>query len=389
MNLITTNSVRLLVVLAALHLAACAKPAATSSASTTDAASVTPSRYLYVSSGVCYSGNGNTTFSNTTSSNIVYRINVDTGARDSVIADYNASPSSVGDSPVTVVDWDSTHVGVLVENSTTASLRRIEVVEKKLNGSRTTFTANTTALSAQLRGMVKLSDGSVLVSKGTAIEKITSSNVRLLKGANPWVNAPTGGTCGTTNTTLIPALTALPTTGKILMTHSAASNARALMISNAGYSTSADCLAAMTAPGANGWPVATAYDSVSKTLFVAYGGNALTDNLNAIYAYTVDETANTITGATEIYDSFEYGTTYPYLLYGISSMYYDESSKSLFVGTAINNSTTVANYAIEKLSFDSTKLAADRTHALSRSGALPFYSYGYDTKCVSSMMIAQ
>ena len=58
-----------------------------------DEADTSSSRYLYVASGACYSGGGNTAFSNTTSSNLVYRINLSTGAKDATIADYNSSPS--------------------------------------------------------------------------------------------------------------------------------------------------------------------------------------------------------------------------------------------------------------------------------------------------------
>lgn len=58
------------------------------------------SRFLYVASGSCYSGNGNTTFSNVTASNKVYRLNFESGDLDTVLADYNSSPAQPGDSPV-------------------------------------------------------------------------------------------------------------------------------------------------------------------------------------------------------------------------------------------------------------------------------------------------
>ena len=385
-----TTSARLLSLIFATSLLPACQKAATDTATSSSASSGSTSsstKYLYMATGSCYSGNGNTTFTNTTASNLVFRINATTGIRDTVIADYNASPSSPGDSPISIVNWDTDHLGVLVENTTTASLRRIEVVEKKLAGSRITLSANTTALSAQLRRMVKLADNSMLISKSTAIEKITASNIRLQSGANPWVSAP-GGSCAT-STTLISDMIALPNTGKIIFAHAAASQARIGMISSTGYSVAGDCLAAVTAPNASAFPVAMAYDSASSTLFVAYGGNAMTDNLNSIYAYTVNESAGTISAGTEIYDSFEYGSTYSYLLYGISSMYFDPATSQLYVATAVSNATTVANYAVEKLIFDSTKVAADRTHALTKATIAPFYSYGHDTKCITSMFIGE
>ena len=94
-------------------------------------ASSSSARYLYVTTGACYSGNGITTFTNTTSANQVYRINLDTGEKDLIIADYYSSPSNAGDSPVSIVNYDDDHILVLVENTTTTSLRRIELVEKK------------------------------------------------------------------------------------------------------------------------------------------------------------------------------------------------------------------------------------------------------------------
>jgi len=45
-------------------------------------------RFLYVASGTCYSGGGNITFTNTTASNLVYRINLSSGQRDMLIVSF-------------------------------------------------------------------------------------------------------------------------------------------------------------------------------------------------------------------------------------------------------------------------------------------------------------
>lgn len=364
-------------IFAGLIVCSCAQPPQSSLNTEAD------SRYLYVSSGACYSGGGNTTFSNTTSANVVYRINLDTGIRESIIADYNASPAQVGDSPVGLANVDSDSIYVLVENTTTTGARRIEKVEKS-SGNRTLFSNNTTALSAQLRDLNLLSNGDMLISKSTAIEKITSSNVRITQGANPFINAP-AAPCAT-STTLHSKMIAL-NNGNIVFLHAATSQNRFAIISSTGYAAAADCKAAQSAPNTSSFPVAAAYDGVNSKLIVAYAGSATTTDINSIYAYTVNESTNAVSGAQKIYDANLYPATYPYLLYGISEMVFDSSTSSLYVATAINTATTVASYAIEKFSYDATKIGSDNTHVLTRSGTTPFYPYGADTKCISSMVI--
>lgn len=343
-----------------------------------ESASAESARYLYVASGVCYSGN-NTTFSNTTSSNLIYRINLSTGAKDTTIADYFSSPANIGDSPASIVDADSDYIYALVENTTTTSLRRIERIEKKANGARSIFSNNTTALSAQVRNLLKLSNGDFAVSKSTAIEYLTSANVRL--GA-PYINA-TAAPCNT-STTLIPKVLSL-TNGKFVFLHAAAAQNRFGIFATTGGTT---CLAAQAAPAATAYPSAAFYDATNAKLVVAYAGNATTTDLNSIYVYSIDESSNAITGATKIYDASLYPGTYSYLLYGISEMVYDATSGSVYVATATTVATTVANYAIEKFTYDPAQLGVDNTKVLVRSGTTPFYQYGSDTKCISKMFIA-
>lgn len=54
---------------------------------------------------------------------------------------------------------------------------------------------------------------------------------------------------------------------------------------------------------------------------------------------------------------------------------------SPYVATAISNATTVVNYSIEKLSYDY------QTKRLTRALATPFYSFGNDSKCISSLVL--
>jgi hypothetical protein len=345
------------------------------------------SRYLYVASGACYSGGGNTAFSNTTSSNLVYRINLSTGERDATIADYNSSPSQAGDSPVGIASADSENLYVLVENTTTAGARRIERVAKALDGDRNLFSNNTTALSAQLRGMHLLSNGDFLISKSTAIEKITSANVRVLKGANPYVNAP-AAPCAT-STTLMSKVQTM-SNQFILFLHAATSQNRFGFVKAEGYGASGDCTPAQAAPNTASFPVASAYDAINSKLIVAYAGSSTATDINSIYAYSITETSSSITvgAANKIYDASLYPTTYPYLLYGVSSMVLDSTENKLYVATAINTSTTIVNYAIEKFSYDPAQIGVSNSSVLTRSGTMPFYDYGSDTKCIADMTIA-
>ncbi|OFZ30082.1 MAG: hypothetical protein A2622_09515 [Bdellovibrionales bacterium RIFCSPHIGHO2_01_FULL_40_29] len=345
------------------------------------------SRYLYVASGACYSGGGNTTFSNTTSSNVVYRIDLSTGEKDATIADYNSSPSQAGDSPVGIASIDSNDIYVLIEN-TTAGARRIEKVEKKSAGTRILFSNNTTALNVTLRGLHMLDGGDLLINKNTAIEKITSANVRVTKGASPYVNAP-AAPCAT-STTLMSKVSTL-SNQFIVFLHAATSQNRFGFVAPAGYGSAGDCTPAQAAPNAASFPVATAYDAVNSKLIVAYAGNTTNDNINSIYAYDITETISSVTvgAANKIYDANQYPTTYPYLLYGISEMVLDPADNSLYIATAINTTTTIANYAIEKFSYDPTQIGVSNSSVLTRSGPTPFYNYGGDTKCISDMTIAE
>lgn len=365
---------------AILICTSCAKPPE-------DEEETSSSRYLYVASGACYSGGGNTAFSNTTSSNLVYRINLSTGAKDATVADYNASPAQAGDSPVGIASIDSENLYVLVENTTTAGARRIERVAKAADGNRTLFSNNTTALSAQLRGMKLLSNGDFIISKSTAIEKITSANVRVLKGANPYVSAP-AAPCAT-STTLMSKVQTM-SNQFILFLHAATSQNRFGFVKAEGYGAAGDCTPAQAAPNTAAFPVASAYDAINSKLLVAYAGSSTATDINSIYAYNITETASSVTVGTanKIYDANLYPTTYPYLLYGVSSMVLDPTENKLYVATAINTSTTIVNYAIEKFSYDPTQIGVSNSSVLTRSGTTPFYDYGSDTKCIADMTIA-
>lgn len=342
-----------------------------------EAVQATSVRYLYVASGVCYSGS-NTTFSNATSSNVIYRLNLSTGSLDTTIADYYSTPSNPGDSPSSIADGDGNYLFALIENSTTPSLRRIEKIEKKYHGSRSIFSNNAAAFNSTVRNFVRLQNGDFAISKSTAIEYFTSSNVRI---GTPYISA-TLGACAT-STTLISKILSLPS-GKFVFLHAGASQNRIGIFAATGGNT---CLSAQAAPTANAFPTAAFYDAANSKLVVAYAGNSTATDLNSIYVYTVDESSGTISSPEKIYDASLYPASYAYLLYGISEMTYDPATGSVYIATATSTAATVANYAIEKFTYNASQVGVDNTKVLTRSGSAPFLQYGNDTKCISKMFI--
>lgn len=344
-----------------------------------DSASTTTGRYLYLATGLCYSGNGITTFSATTASNVVMKLDTTTGQRE-ILADYNSAPASSGDTPVAVVDWDTDNLLVLVQNGTSG---RIESLPRK-GGNRSNFGLNpgpATVLATTPRGMVKTPDNGLLILRTGFIEKVNASGIRV--GA-PYVNSSINAACGTTNS-FFSSLTVSPNDGRIIATHAAASPAnRIISLPSTGLATS--CVATAS-PQTTTFPVATAFDKTNNKVFVAFASSTSTVDQNSIAVYDYDSATGNVSNRQVIYDSFLYPATYNYLLFGISAMTYDDTTKTLYVSTAISNAATVVNYAIEKFSYDATKIGTANSTVLTRSGTLPFYNYGIDTKCVSSMVV--
>jgi hypothetical protein len=345
-----------------------------------DSAATTPSQYLYVASGTCFSGVGNTTFTNLTASNLVYRINPGTGQRDTVIADYSAQPSSTGDSPTGLASIDSANLAVLVENATTTSLRRIEKISKSSAGSRQTFSNNTTALSTPVRNLMASATGDFFVTRTTGIELLTSANVRI--GA-PYIN-PSVIPCASSNTSLTKFFP-FGSSGKYVFLHAAGGQNRVGIFASAGGTT---CASGQNSPTAAASPTAAFYDSVNQMLIVAYAGNTTATDVNSIYAYSINETTGAFSSPQKIYDSANYPGTQPYLLYGISDMAFDAASNTVYIATAISTATTVVNYAIEKFTYNPSLIGTTNLSVLTRVGTTPFYPYGVDTKCVSQMILA-
>lgn len=368
-----------MVLTATIAIGGCAKPPSDEAASQTPTTTPepepeTPPRYLYVASGLCQSGQ-NTTFTATTASNVVYRVNLSTAERDSnsFIADYNEVPASFGDTPVSIVPFDANHLLVMVEK---VGARRIEKVERKNNGVRTTFTADTAALANTLTALAPTVGGSYLAARLNGTAKISSTGVTQQASFSV---SNVGGSCGTANAKYSSIKST--TFGHMLFVNSVASNNRLGIVRNSGTS----CLAGTNAPQAGAYPTVLEYITGANQVIVAYSGNTSLNDINSLYVYDVTEDATTasLTNPTQIYDAFEYPGTYPFLLYGISAMTYDPVEGALYVATSITANATLSNYnyVIEKFTYNPT------TKTLTRVGNQPFYNYGGDTKCISSMFV--
>lgn len=351
------------------------EPAATSPAM--------PDSYLYVSSGICYSGAGNTTYTGTTSSNVVYRINTSTGVRDSVLFDYNEA--SNGDSPVGIANADDNTIYVLVENSITTTNRRIEKLAKNGSGSRTNFISNNpnyTPVNGVMKKLVSSSDGGLFIirNSGTpasAIEKVGSDGVRI---GTPFITNAMTGACGASNT-FQDVLNV--SNGKVIVASGLASNNRFSLVPSTGYGS---CLAGQSAPNANSYPTAMVYVNSASQLIVAYAGNSVAADINSIYVYDINESSNTISNATKIYDASTHPVASYGNLYGISSMAFDSNTNTLYIAASTGLTTTITNhnYAIEKFNYN----PGTKTLTRATSGT-PFFTSGFETKCISSMILAK
>jgi hypothetical protein len=324
----------------------------------TDALNAAPSssgNYLYVASGACYGGGVTTSNPSYT----VAKYNLADGSFNSLVVDYNSF--SPGDIPMGVVDYNSTEILVLIENP---AGRRIDVVEKAGNNAVSTYLTNSTALNSVMRGMFRLANGCLLVSKTTAIEDFASSKARILQGANPYVSAP-AGSCAT-STTLISSVAALPN-GKIIYAHAGATpNNKFGVISSTGYASASDCLGAQTAPNTLALPTSVVVHEDGTTLFVGYGSTTAASN--AVYSYTVNPTTGAITNPVAAFTDFT-------VVNGISAMAEDPSTGNVYVANATNTANTIEQFT-------------SSNGVLTRVGSAPFIPSTVYSRCVSSMMIS-
>lgn len=355
--------------LALILAVACGK---SSNDSAEDIIAAAAPRYLYVASGLCQAG-ANTTFTSTSASQIVYRVNTSTGARDMTLADYNV----VAESPVGLVDFDNGNILVAVEK---AGARRIEKVEKKVNGARSNFNTDTVALANVLLGMARRPDGGLYVSRTNGVALISNSGTTQVSS---YIAGTSGNaTCGTANTKYSAVLST--SQGHLVYLNSKANDNKVSIVRSGPT-----CLAGTTPANAAAVMTTAVWIPGAKQIIAAVSNTTTTADQNALYVYDVTEDATTASmgAATKIYDLNLYPGTYPFQLYAVSAMAYDEADNSLYIATsnqvAANIPTAGALYQIEKFKYDST------AKTLTRVGSVPFYPPSVDTKCISSMIVAK
>lgn len=354
-----------------LAVVACSKPTVSDSSSSSTTPTPTPNntKYLYVSSGACYVGNLTATQTTAnTGSGLIEKIDLTTGQPVGMpVVDYNQR--QIGDWPASLVDYDSNYFLALVENS---GARRVEKISKSTGDS--IFYYYGSIFSSQLRSLFRNSDGSLLVSRSTAVEKLGGSPfVRIVpSGAaanTPWMTNPAGA-C-TTSATLITSVIPI-SNGMVIYAHANAAQNKIGIIAGTGYVAAADCKSGLAAPNANSFPTSMVYKADTKHLIVSYASS--TTAADNIYVYDVDETTGVISNGTKASQAADENIN----IRGVSSMYWDSTNSELYVA---NGSTTLAN-SIEKFTFDST------TRLLTRVGSSPFSPTTIYHKCITSMMIA-
>ncbi len=408
----------------ALFLTGCPK-------ASTAAATVAAPKTLYVSSGLCYSGSGITTYTQTTASRAVTKWSSSNGAAQGVFTDLNqASSVSVNTVPQALIDKGD-YVLMLTENATTMGDRKIFKIKKNDPGTYITYANDPTAFNAVAanitRSMAMDVDGTVIFSKSIGAERLNTVGARLVKGGgNAWVNplAATGN-CFTAAGTLIPKLTTIaPFTGqnqgKTIYLHAGATavlnRIGAVQRTGLTSATAADCAGSSAAGGAsttahvNGGTltgvVGMAATGASLTSFVyiptaspavttgkllvtyAPSINTQFDNLTTfntgIVSWDVTETSDTaitFTNPTIIWRDDS-------IVWAPSAIAYDSTTNSIYVAVGgapgvINQTTGNYGYNIEKFTLDTSTFLLTRVSTNNQ----PFIIGNGYTKCISDISI--
>lgn len=410
------RQIRFILVLCLISIVSCVKKAEEQSSSV-----VTGASKLYVATGSCNSGTGIITYT-TTATRTVEEFAIEDASHTGTLLDYNASGTFVAAThPKSIVDGGNS-LFILNENATSTSERRVISVPKAAPLSFANHYSNPSVLNGVVLSLFKDEEGSLLISKSSAIEKISASPIRLPAGSNPWVSAP-GGSCAT-STTYISNVLSLPkyagaSTGKVVYTHQGATAAlnRIGIVSSGGYFAASDCLsgvqinsvthtkannlipgnvafntsgtsptAAVFIPHANG--------TITGKLLVSYSNGQTSNNAAGTYnlnhglvMWDVDETSATTVTLSNPIVVFDDST----VLFGISALAYDPLAEQVYVATAgepgaVNQTTNGYGYNIERFS-----VTFDSNHAptLSRitNAGKPFIKGGANTKCISSLAL--
>ena len=389
-------------------------------------ATVVP-KTVYVASGACFSGAGTTSYvaaaGATAASKIISKYNADTGDSTGIFLDYNLGYFVAGTAPTTMIDLGDS---IMVSNENgVAGNRAIVTLPKSDPTAFKTYYANATTLSAQLRHFARDSDGSLLIARTSAIEKVTNAPQRAIVNTFPWVT-PTAGTCGASNTqmsavALIPAYSAGgATNGKIIFAHAggAAATNRIGIVQESGWSANVaiDCLASSQTNVPHGFasnipqrtfataavgpsPTAMVYipttsvASITGRLIVAVANNVTANSAAGVYnfnhgivSWDVNETAYgtvTISNPFILFDNAS-------IVYGPSAIAYDAASSSIYVGVGGEPGVAAANFATNNVPYNIEKFTYSiSANTLTRVSVnnKPFIQGTAITKCVSGIVV--
>ncbi len=391
-------------------VAATALTAATFSCSkSSDTAATAAANYLYMSTGVCYSGNGFTppviadtgvTLSRLNLSSLNYEIVKDYGDLADELADTYASG---------IVDGGDGYIYASVTNPSQSSVRRVDKIQKAAFGSNSSWTQLASFFVTALKSVARASDGGILVGGTTAIERFDSTPTRIEADTGISWGEAFANSCASNNT-LITSLVALPaftgtTMGKYIYAHAAALQNDIGIIAMDGSRVATSCLAnapgaavltnAATANstysatlGANATPtsivyIATPAGSTTGKLLVAYGAaatNSAGTLNNALVMYDINEPdANTaaISNGQILYNNHTY-------FFGVTAMGYDSANGHLYVASSNSLNAVPIGYNVEKFSIDLTTPGATRIPNANMSS---FQSANSLNNCVTGMFV--
>lgn len=414
--------------------------------SSEDVAAVTPPKSLYVSSGLCTSGVGVTTYTAATASRVVTKWGTDEGTFESVVIDWNVASGFAASLPQDVID-EGESLLILAENAGTMTERKVFRIEKANLGIYETvvpqaYSATPVTAATHIHRHLRKDDkGQFTVVRSASIERINALG-SLIPGPTAvgtsyiYMNAATAP-CQTaaqlTTGTVTPAGTYVglsdahnldpafgSSNGKIIFSvmGSAAANNRlgASIPAGINSATVAHCAGGVQitavphtlATNLGTAPVTFDANGVSPTsmvliktpapatttakLIVSYGpsNNAVTaqhntTNLNhAIVVWNVTETSATAV----TFDSPVVLANDDTVIIAPSAMAYDEEDGSLYVAVGpspknVTQAGTNQGYNIEKFTLDLTTPSLTRVH----NNFQPFIVGNAQTKCISGLTI--
>lgn len=364
----------LFLLISSLILSACQKKVNTEAASAAPPSELPEeaSRYLYFSAGGCYVGTlTGTRALSTSAAGLISRINLDS-AQIQGVPIYDLFQTGLNFWTVGITNYDDEYL--LANMATSTAGFRIDKIKKNGLQSKEDYLTDITNLTGILRNINLLTDGSVLVSRSTIIEKYNESKIRVMNtpATASFIAAP-AGSCASSNT-LMSAVVPLPN-GNILYTHAGgATNNRVLVIDSAGYDATADCKGVVTfngtaSPATVAAPTAAVLVPNTDPYQIIVSTASTTAGNDQLWLFTVNSTTSAVSFVKSLYND-------PSYVRGASAMTYDPTTNELYVA---NGSTLLGN-TIEKFAYNPA------TQTMTRAST--FMGLNFDTQCINSMFIA-